>query len=266
MFRIVGVMTIATDEGSSMVSKQVETIVNALHNETSRFISSLIDVGPEGSACPPRQLGTGWFLEGENGGYLVTARHVVSQASDPSRIGFSRDNGAMCVRPDGCWALADGADLAIASLGSTIQHLQPKSVLPRERVASHSDPLDDDVLFIHGFPAQRSFVLAKGIATKSHGLATTKFSDLGAPDASPRFLIRYSSEGIQKSDGSPGECPDPRGMSGCPVWRANWNGHIATWRPELATVVGVAIEWSQQFPALVVEPVQRIRQFLTGHM
>lgn len=247
-----------------MLSERVRGVVEGLQGETARFITALIDAQEDGSSVPPRALGTGWFLEDDGNGRIVTAAHVISQASNPARVGFSRDNGALCVRPESEWALAARpADLAFASLWPTALQGHPKSLLPRGRVAKISDGIEHDVLFVHGFPGRNSFVLASGVALKSHGLATAVFPAPFVGTLAPRFLIAYSSEGARKSDGSPAECPDPRGMSGSPVWRANWTGNLSTWSPERATVIGVAVEWGQDVPALVVEPIERLHEFMS---
>lgn len=249
-----------------MVSDKARAIAEGLHAETATFITALIDVPPDGSSEAPRLIGTGWFLEDNAHGRIVTARHVVTEARDAARIGFSRDNGAVCVRPAGDWVLAAQTDdLAFATLWTGALNNHPKSILSQARLAQSSAGIENDVLFVHGFPGRRSFAMASGVMLKSHGLATAIFPHPVESDFSPRFLIAYSTDGVHKSDGSPGDCPEPRGMSGSPVWRANWTGNLSTWNPSMATVVGVAVEWSQEYPVLLVEPIERLRAFLSGN-
>jgi hypothetical protein len=248
-----------------MVSEKARTIANGLHAESAKFITALIDVPPDNSSDEPRLIGTGWFLEDNAHGRIVTARHVVTEARDIARIGFSRDNGAKCVRPKGDWTLpTQSVDLACATLWPGALDCCPKSILPKARLAQSSDQVENDVLFVHGFPGRKSFAIASGLMLKSHGLATAILLPPLENSFSPRFLIAYSSDGIHKSDGSPGDCPEPRGMSGSPVWRANWTGNPSTWNAGMATVVGVAVEWSQEYPALVVEPIETLNAFLSG--
>jgi hypothetical protein len=247
-----------------MPSETVRAVVEGLQEETGKYVTALLDVPSDDSNLPPRVLGTGWFLSDRAHGRIVTALHVVLEASSPDRTGFSRGNGAKCVRPQGAWHLIpEHIDLSTAALWQGALLGWSKCLLPVERLAPNSQGLEHDVLFVHGFPASKSFVLAKGVAIKSHGNATNIVPTPLDCDLGPRFLVGYTTENGMTSEGKSAMNPDPHGMSGSPVWRANWTGNLSTWNPSRATVIGVAIEWSQRLPALVVEPVERLHTFLS---
>ena len=235
-----------------------------MKTETARFITAIVDARLSTSSRTPRHLGTGFFLDAGESGCVVTAQHVVQKADDQSHVGFSRGNGKQLVRPESGWTFStNSADLAVARLWPGALAETTKELLPIARLANCSSNIGDDFLFIQGFPGVHAKLLLDGMGNSTRSLLSGLGVETETTRCGPgRFLMRYGSEMVAKSDGTPSEVPPPAGMSGSPIWRANWNGNPSTWSPAMAVVVGVAVEMSELDPLIIAENVETLREHL----
>lgn len=242
------------------MNAETRRIVQGLQAESGKFATGIYGVAEAGV----RLIGSGWFDSRGETRRVITARHVISAAESGEEIGFGRGNGMKAARPANEWRLGvDPLDVAIADLSPGILEGSGRHLLPSNRYAPSSENLEDDALIIHGFPGVQTFGLATGLAARSSGqvtgLGTSKSSRFN-PDM--HFAIRYSFE-ARTPDGSSAAVPEPRGMSGSAVWRANLPRNRADWTPEMASIVGLAFAWDRESGSILVLRIEALREFLT---
>lgn len=177
---------------------------------------------------------------------LVTALHVLEGArSYPGGIAVSTGYGRRPCLVHGQVVFERDADLAVLPLPADYPD-DPSAVKfwPEERIERSSDRRATDYLFVHGFPCAESVPASDGIANRSFPYgAMEMLPDEGLPTtlAAHQFGIHFGSTGIPRP--APEWLSNPRGLSGCPVWRLGLSGRTAKgWLPEHSVLVGIVTE------------------------
>jgi hypothetical protein len=206
--------------------------------------------------------GSGTLIEIRNNIYILTANHVLedftgntfaifrSQGSSP----FKLSNPVQCIEQP--------IDLAISRVDSSYLEGSLKRPIKINKFAKEIGDLEGDILFIHGFPGEKSryHAFLKGVLSESVPY-TTHLLETEDYDHNIHFAIAYDGEGAIDELDRPAVLPDPHGYSGSLVWVARVRDRKFTeWEPGDAEIVGIAHTWYKNM--LICTRVEEIRKFL----
>jgi len=124
--------------------------------------------------------------------------------------------------------------------------------------------ISDDVLFLQGFPQERSHGLANGVYSDAMPFATQEGSsaeDWFDPDL--YIAVAYRGEGAKDAKGREVRMPIAGGFSGSLLWKSNRIGR-EEWTPDDARVIGVLTHWKTGALSLVASRSSLVRQFLAN--
>lgn len=216
----------------------------------------------------PRQfalIGSGFLLRSRGRRLLVTADHVIRQASGHQSIGISTGFGSppFPIAPTILESDLE-ADLAVLELPSDYRPTDDKSFLDPARIDSDPGHRYRDILFSQGFPGQRSRFIpfdgfGRGLHLKSLPCGAMQRDDPPPDLRTYQFAIHYEANG-----GIPGEPRgegwlDPKGMSGAPVFRVGgFDAPVSGWSPDRSRLVGVLTGWDQEGQFLIATGIQRL--------
>ena len=179
---------------------------------------------------------------------IVTAGHVFERATGtyPGGVAISAGHGNPSYYAAGRVEFDRLNDLAIYQLPEDYPD-DPASApfWPTERIDRTSERRSTDYLMVHGFPVADSSPVELGISNRSFPYGAMEFlPEDGLPStiAPPAFGINFSPAGMQP--GPPAWAANPRGLSGCPVWRLGLSGNRReTWSTEDCRLAGIVIEY-----------------------
>jgi hypothetical protein len=126
------------------------------------------------------------------------------------------------------------------------------------QVANDSQDLQDDILFVHGWPTWHMLVDGHAEGT---GLPLAVAETPDACDDATSFALRYPSEGWQNVSGETAHMPWPEGMSGAAVWQTHRRDQ-SDWSPNASRVVGVLRGWDPDAHVLIASRIDGVRTFL----
>lgn len=240
----------------------------AMREFTKPFIAQVFEVE---SAQRGKFLGSGTFIRLGDQPYLLTAAHVPNAARN-RHWAHSVDDAtppAQITLPWQCCSLP--SDLAVASLDNdTFTGSNRVRPLSADFIAKELGSLEDDFLFVHGWPGERShevWSLAKGIASTSLPY-TTVVGKTGRAwfNDNIHFAIQYRVDGQHDEHGNLAQMPDARGLSGAAVWKSNWIVDPDNWTPEKARVIGVAFDWDTDGGNLTCTRIEAVRAFINDSL
>lgn len=114
---------------------------------------------------------------------------------------------------------------------------------------------DEDFLVAHGFPdvTARFSPLLKALMSQSLPYDVMKRRDDLPEDMKPfQFAMDFDPKNVRLLAGTGDPWPDPRGLSGSPIWRIGAAGRsIGEWSPDDAQLVGVMTQWRPDHHLLV---------------
>jgi len=230
-----------------------------------------------------RLLGSGAYLSIGGQTYILTAEHNFREGEKtPGLIVHSIGYGAR-PEPVGKIVVREApADIAVCEVGPISKQGESDfapndgnalarrryEALPIEMLAENSDDLDGDVLFVHGFVGERSkfFEMAKGIISQTFSYATfLGRSSYAWFDPRIHLAVEYPTEGQEDEFGKKvSKMPDPNGLSGSVLWRANRKYYgLTDWHPGLARVVGIVTHWDQPAQSLIATRIEAVHAALS---
>lgn len=213
-------------------------------------------------------LGSGTFISCGEAQYLLTAAHVPFYGESFRPFSHSTVYGKKPVQitnPFMCYT--EPSDLAIARIESDVFTTLPHKPVNILSFDTDFNGIDDDILFIHGWPGERSrFVemLNAGVSSSSLPFATrTGNSSFPWFDPKKHFAIEYSrSHELRDERGNPTWLPDSHGLSGSLVWRCNTQKQGENWVSRDASPVGVITNVDEAAESLVGTRIDVVREFL----
>lgn len=246
------------------IGKAMLRVGSAMRAFTKPFIAQVFEVE---SAQRGKFLGSGTFMRLGAHTFLLTAAHVPNAAKHRSWA-HSVDDAtppAQITMPWQCCGLP--SDLAVARLNYSdfLGSIRARPV-PAQFVAKDLGALDNDFLFLHGWPGERShevWSLANGIASTTLPY-TTVVGKTGRAwfNENIHFAIQYSVNDQHDESGNVAQMPNAHGLSGAAVWKTNWNTDPENWTPENARIIGVAFDWDTDGGNLTCTRIEVVRSFI----
>jgi hypothetical protein len=229
---------------------------------TLRHLASVIGVrSPEVG----EHIGTGFrcILSGRRA--IVTAAHVVERGlKGYPDFAVSAGYGVPPFLVKGTIQLDGPSDVAVYFVPDDYpDQREDLSFWPEARIERASERLSTDYLFVHGFPGVRCYpsALLSGIVYRSlpYG-AMQRIEDLPDDLAPFQFALNFDPRNIRVDpQETPDLLPDPRGLSGSPVFRIGASGRsIKDWSPEWSQLVGLVTQWRQDSEILVATDATKI--------
>jgi hypothetical protein len=217
-------------------------------------------------------VGSAWRVERAGRRAVVTAAHVIDEASASGRlVAVTACRGAPPhPAPASDWLRAASDDLALWWApsdypGTSSEDASAPQVgyWPSDAIDVSASSTGSDQLFVHGFPQTRTSFspCLGGLVARSFPYAAMQREEplrevsLGAHE----FALHYEVEGLLSIAGGQGESQWPHGLSGSPVWRLDVGGRgVAEWKPARARMVGTAIRWVPNDQAMIVLHARRV--------
>lgn len=210
--------------------------------------------------------GTGSFWELKGRHYLLTCEHVASEHKKHPQPGLSYlpDPNKEYIRC-GCFvSVEEPEDLAL--FWNVNPPTDGKAALIRGRLASSSETVEGELLFICGFPQQNSTPVPTQLFTRGlpYGCQKSSLPNCNRFHSNFHFAVRYPSFDVQSVEGESTPLPDPHALSGSLVWSTEFvrSGCSSNWQPSQAKIIGVVWCWSQQGECLVATKVESLTAFL----
>lgn len=234
----------------------------AIH--TIPYLSSVIGVESSGEG---RHLGSACWCVLDGGRCLVTAAHVIDEALKFPSLAATVGDGLKPRLLCGEVLFDRRADVAVWRPPDDLSLGEGKAWWPEDRLDASGDFLSTDFLFVHGFPGASSYpsALLSGVFNRALPYGAMRRTEDLPPDLAPfHFALNFDPRNIQNGSGQPlDSLPDPRGLSGCPVFRIGISGQRARdWQPSLSRLVGFVTEWMQDFGLLIATSVARVQSLV----
>jgi hypothetical protein len=219
-------------------------------------------------------IGTGTLISIHNGLYLITAQHVAAEMFKegnsgkqyPLGLSHSIGNGNLVLNIQNPWtAWASPVDVAATRIPTDGLEGNVVSVSARH-FALHTQSLEDDLYFVHGYPGVRS----RFTAFEGRGVVSTSLPyggwlcDSGWSEFDPKmhFAITFPPDKLVDEQRTSTSLPHPGGMSGSLVWKSNRLRSGAGWSPNDARIVGLAQRYDQDKQCLVVTRAEYVKGLL----
>lgn len=246
--------------------KRAMAVYDAL-KETTRL--SLVSIAGIVSEDEGTFQGTGTIVELKGQILLVTAEHVVSQIETAGYKGvaFSNGNAKSYARAPYPFTKSRDLDVAFVRIPRPEQPDSDRVPCPEHLIATSAAGVENDLLFIRGFPGKfsRFFKISQGIVSETlpfgSGPGTPKWPHF---DPSVHFAIDYDPKNNEASDGSFADLPDPHGLSGAVVWNTRKAELREKWTPNDARIAGIVQRWDQDGQCLIATKIEKIFPFLVS--
>jgi hypothetical protein len=246
-------------------SKKVEEISTQL----SRFIVPLFI---DGGGKKPMLCGTGLLVSASTSSFLISAAHVFDELKDGNEIFFYiepktklKPSGRILLTkiPEGKSRKQDILDIGVLKFEGPHQPPYPavdKYTMSVDAFLSNALPREGKTYLLVGFPGSKSPVnpIKREVKSKVYGYRNisypaNKYSDFGVKPESHISIIFDRKRSIGP-DGNLRSFPDPRGMSGSPVWLLKSEEEEPN-KPNPISVVGVFIEYRKNQRVLLATDI-----------
>lgn len=143
--------------------------------------------------------------------------------------------------------------------------------VPSSRLAHRHAPVPGELLFVMGFPQQRSSFYFNTLASRATQLIAQERNPSTVDDLHANYvLVGYSTEKAQTVKLSGGaSLSQPPGMSGSLLWntrRVECEVEGRSWTPSMAQVTGMLCRWDPQLVSVQAVRIEVIREFLERHI
>jgi hypothetical protein len=201
----------------------------------------------------PRVVGSGFLVQSSSALYLVSAAHVFEEqrlyGADDGLFFYVNDGtlgqalgGTICHSKD---PTVDTAILQLEASGLAWKDVSAPKPVRLEDLGDLSKAMPDDWFFLGGFPESKSRI--DSLANKLVGHPYAMLKQQAPPEAyadhelttGRHVLLEFNQKAtVDFVGGSSARFPDPKGISGAPLWLVEFlgNGELAS------RVVGIAIE------------------------
>lgn len=221
------------------------------HSAPMTVALSRILSNDSGTAC-----GTGTYLSLLGKTYVLTNEHVAEFTARGGLAHFVRDGECAHRLIHPFISMGEPVDAAISRVDDESWANTSKRALPALRIDHSHRTAQHELLFINGFPGERSrwSALADGLVSTSVPYLTQEAPLPPGLDPAIHFALHYSPEHAKSVDGRNALLPQPRGFSGSLVWNTHFLEAASNeWVPEQATATGLVCLWPQgQFANLIL--------------
>ncbi len=211
-------------------------------------------------------IGSGTLLNLCGNTYLLTAGHIA--LNNKAYIGLTH------VRP---WAfgqvplghpvhsLDDHLDLCLVKIDA--RNLRGAGLVPltSSKLSRTSSDIRNEILFLHGYPRERSTMVKifDGEASGSlpYGMTIGK-SDFTWFDDKVHFALGYTAESPSAEEITQPASDIPGGLTGSAVWSTNLHALGPSWKCDAAEIVGIVHHWDQGAQSLIATRIEVVREFL----
>jgi hypothetical protein len=240
-------------------------VANQMANHVNDYIAS---ISLEVSSNEGKLLGSGIYLQLCGQPYLITNEHVAREGQN-GNLGHSLTRGDYIHRinnPFQC--IKEPIDTAITRIDKDHFVKGEQKAVPSFRVKTKFEPAQHDLLFILGFPGEKSRMsaLAQGLISGAVPYLTQEapLSEDNNFDSKYYFAIHYPYDTpLLTTENKRETLFDAHGFSGTAVWDT---GYVETqgqnWKPENATIVGLIRGWDQKNHVLIAVKIEFIREFI----
>ncbi len=211
-------------------------------------------------------VGSGTFINFQGQPYLLTAGHVAFEKDRYIGLTHTRSNGflpSLITNP--YHILNKFLDICVVKIEA--EELKGTNITPisTDRLALHSNNLDGDILFTHGYPGAKSksvrlldavFSTTQPFGTFTGGSVYPWF------DSQYHFALDYPQTGQLDENISEIQLEDPHGLSGSAVWKTNRDQSGVNWSPLQAEIVGVIHHWDDHANSLIATRIEFVRDLL----
>lgn len=253
---------------SDNVQKQVWLhVLDRMKRYTKPAIAAVYGVEAEDHGL---LVGSGTFMQILGATHLVSVSHVLEIAMEFQFLAHSNDYGTKPVPMKFPFHLQPyPLDLGFTRVDQEAMVQGAVTPWPVEVLAGATGDLDNDILFIHGYPGERSKwlpIINGGVTAESLPLGTVvRHEETGWVDFDPQlhFAMEYWRDGWFDEKGRTMSRPNPHCLSGSAVWRVNIKGrNHKDWRPEDARIVGILHRYNPDYDCLIATRVEHVRDFL----
>lgn len=241
-------------------------IINAMKDYSSSCLVGIYGVvnNDEGIL-----VGTGTYIKLQKKLYIITARHVLEECDKYKNVAILQSNGKPPLLLEGKQYRSDPPlDIGLCEVNENMVNLEYVKPVDLQNIADSSGSIENEVLFIHGFPGQYSHFTAffeRAIITESfpYGSEIGKHSYEWFKDAK-HFAFAYPSDGNFAENNERKDLPNPPGLSGSAIWALYQGKWLDKWTPDKAKIIGIAYMWDQHAQSLIAIRVEEIRKYLVS--
>lgn len=233
-----------------------------MKEHTFQYICSFFGVADEGRTG--KFFGTAFRCLINKKKAVITCFHVLDQAMSCEGLAVSRGYGAAPCSIGEEFLWDDKNDLVIHFLPEDYDPDDRLTYLSESRFDTSLARLGSDYLFLHGFPAAPEIIVWGGQSAhlRSFPYGAMQIADHEVPPEAglgPNdFALYFNDDSLMSETYSQTlqqeslALPNPKGLSGSPVFRIGISGRKASeWRPEWSLLVGVVKQWDPKHKLLV---------------
>lgn len=215
--------------------------------------------------CEP--CGTGSYLRLLGKVYLLTNDHVAQHIRNGglSHQPREEDYAHRIIHP--FMSMPSPVDSAISRVDDNSWDLATKAAIPANRIARSHDTARHELLFVQGYPGERSHwsALFNGRVSPAVPYLTQEAPLPAGLDPKLYFALHYNPELARAVDDSHSHLPLPPGFSGSLVWSTNYfRCQGENWQPDQAVATGLVAMWGQGVHSDIILAVriEVVRMFL----
>lgn len=197
--------------------------------------------------------GTGTLISHNGEVFVLTAAHVVHPNPEFAGFAYSAPGNPKLIATRSLTGRP--LDLALFPVDSSLAADPGRQPVDVGSLPTTSFISDGEVLFVHGFPGERSYALADIYSKSLPYLSVPGVSQCGWFDPRIHFAVDYASEGLIDENGKAISMVHPGGMSGSAVWAV---------APDASNsrIVGVVHAWDQASQSLIATRIEAVRDFI----
>lgn len=241
-------------------------VLRRMGEHTASMIVALSRILSHEEATP---LGTGTYISLRGKTYVLTNEHVARFMESSGIAHYPRHNDYAHRLTNAFIAMTSPVDAALSRIDDASWKATTKEALAAERLDRKHEPVERELLFIHGFPGERSrwSAFAEGLVMDSIPYLTQE-----APPPSSfhpnLFALHYNPELAREGLGKSEVLPLPPGFSGSLVWNTrfveNEMQNNSDWSPEKATATGLVCTWGENQLAdrIFAVRIEVVREFI----
>lgn len=250
-----------------------QNLADDLWDYVDRFVCPIARIGRGDERQPPGDHhGTGWFINRHGKPHLCTCEHVAN-FEDCGSLGYAPFGGESGVSVGSRFdRLAHPLDFAIADVQQTwaiIQHYG--ECIPAKMIADAHDPVNGELLYVHGFPgedAKPAFgqhnVKALGVLAHQVDPPAELWNEKPPFDRSRHICIGWNTAQAVPLTPNAGTLSSPGGISGSPIWNTRYREVTDAGRDwSVSDIRLTAIAWgvSSKTSVMVGTTIENFRRY-----
>ncbi|MFP5336964.1 MAG: hypothetical protein ACLGIW_00455 [Gammaproteobacteria bacterium] len=238
-------------ETTNAMCEHIKPFVTPLSSEIEKDVGKL-----EGSGSYLDWNDVRWAITNEHVARIANTRPLNHQLFGSDLVFRIRQEFRVDVFP-----LDIGAAITDSGAWQATTHVA--QAIPESRLANKHNPVEGEMLFLVGFPGQRSTFLFESLISPGTPYLTQEHPLPAEFDPNFHFALHWNPELARSVDGSTRGLPLPPGLSGSLVWNTR-RVELAQgkeWSPTDAVVTGIVWGWNSD-SCLLATRVEHIRSFL----